>query len=84
VDQSRLQPRVQPQPAGSGQAVIVNGRPTDWSPNLSVDRLLKDLGLGNPAIAIEVNGELVPRSEISSRTLQPGDQVEIVTLTGGG
>jgi sulfur carrier protein len=33
---------------------------------------------------VEVNGEIVPRSEYTARALAEGDQVEIVQAIGGG
>ncbi|MCP4192216.1 MAG: sulfur carrier protein ThiS, partial [Planctomycetaceae bacterium] len=35
-------------------------------------------------VAVERNAELVPSSEHATTELQPGDQLEVVSLTGGG
>lgn len=41
-------------------------------------------GYGEQKIAVAVNGEFVPRSEYSHRSLQNGDQLDIVQPVGGG
>jgi thiazole synthase len=46
--------------------------------------LLRELALDPKRIAVEVNQELVPRTQHVERRLHPGDAVEIVTLVGGG
>jgi sulfur carrier protein len=42
------------------------------------------LGLAGKRIAIEKNGEIVPRSRYSTTTVAQGDRVEIVGAVGGG
>lgn len=46
--------------------------------------LVVALDLEGRRLAIEVNGELVPRSEHAAFRLAPGDRVEIVQAIGGG
>ena len=46
------------------------------------DRL--ELGINNRYCAVERNRELVPRETHPQCQLQEGDQIEIVTLVGGG
>jgi sulfur carrier protein len=58
-------------PARSGGAATVND-------------LVAALDLEGRRLAIEVNGELVPRSEHAAFRLAPGDRVEIVHAIGGG
>ena len=40
--------------------------------------------LGNKRIALERNGEIVPRSQFQQQLLADGDKVEIVIAVGGG
>ena len=49
-----------------------------------VDRLLRHLGLAGQAVAVELNGEVVPRSRHADTPLTDGDTLELVTLVGGG
>lgn len=41
-------------------------------------------GFGETKIAVAINGEFVPRSTYSERTLRDGDQIDIVKPVGGG
>jgi len=63
--------------------LAVNGeaKKTDAS---TVEELLKELGLAGQAVAVEVNRSVVPKKEHGQTTLNAGDQVELVTLVGGG
>lgn len=64
--------------------VIVNGSPREVPDRLTVSELLRSLDVQAQRVAVEVNRELVPRGRHDSRTLAAEDQVEIVTLVGGG
>ncbi len=64
--------------------IRVNGEPRDIPDGATVGALLAQLGVPRQATAVEVNRELVPRSLHETRSLAPGDVVEIVTLVGGG
>ena len=64
--------------------VNVNSDPVDLPDEFSVLQLLMQLGLARQKVAVELNREIVPRSEYSDRLLQPGDVVEIVQAIGGG
>lgn len=46
--------------------------------------LLQQLQLIDKRVAIEVNGQIVPRSEHASTTIQADDTIEIVQAIGGG
>ena len=46
--------------------------------------LIDRLGLADQAVAVEVNRQLVPKRHHTDTTLSDGDQVEVVTLVGGG
>ena len=50
----------------------------------SVADLVERLGLGGQAVAVELNRRLVPRREHPATPLSEGDDVEVVTLVGGG
>ena len=50
----------------------------------TVEELLTELGLAGQAVAVEINRNVVPKKEHGQTALQPGDQVELVTLVGGG
>jgi len=64
--------------------IFVNGEPRQVADSLYISELVEILDLVNRRIAVEVNLEIVPRSTYDSRSLQPGDKVEIVHAIGGG
>lgn len=64
--------------------IILNGEPRRLENGASIEALINQLELGGKRIAVEVNEELVPRSEHAEHLLQPGDNVEIVQAIGGG
>jgi thiamine biosynthesis protein ThiS len=64
--------------------VTVNGDRREIAEGTTVAELLGELGVIPAYCAIERNRQVVPRSEFSEQVLQPDDQIEIVTLVGGG
>lgn len=64
--------------------LIVNGHPQHFDAALNVAQLLKHLALQGKRIAIERNGEIVPRSRFDEQALADGDRIEIVVAVGGG
>jgi sulfur carrier protein len=69
--------------------IQLNGKPhvlerAERDGDVTLGRLLSELDLVGRRLAIEVNGELVPRSEHEYFRLTPGDRVEIVQAIGGG
>ncbi len=51
---------------------------------LTVSGLLAELGIAAAGIAVELNGEIVPRSRHAETELCEGDVLEIVRMVGGG
>jgi len=64
--------------------IVVNGQPQQAAEGTTVATLLADLGLAEKPLAVEVNRRLVPRGQHAGHRLAAGDQVEIVTMVGGG
>lgn len=62
----------------------VNGERCDIADNLSLQQLIAHLNLPPERIAIELNREVVPRSEWPATMLNENDRVEIVQFVGGG
>lgn len=65
-------------------AIHVNAQQVDVAAGASVLELLAQLGLQRRGLAVEVNGEIVPRQAWGERLLQADDRVEVVSLVGGG
>ena len=64
--------------------IRLNGAPRTVPGQCSIAQLLEDAGLAGRRVAVEVNGEIVPRGLHGERLLAEGDQVEVVHALGGG
>jgi len=64
--------------------VVINGESRQIQDNMTLAELVVFLEMNPKFIAIERNRELVPRVEHATCQLQDQDQLEIVTLVGGG
>lgn len=64
--------------------IQLNGETHEVRDGMSIAALLEELELTGKRIAVELNGEIAPRSQHAQRRLQPGDRVEIVYAIGGG
>ena len=64
--------------------IFVNGQETQVSNGHTAHDLLLDLGLERRPVAVEVNKEVIPRALLPDRLLREHDQIEVVTLVGGG
>ena len=62
----------------------VNGQVQRIEPGANIARLLETLELSGKRVAVEKNGEIVPRSQYPSTRLADGDTLEIVVAVGGG
>ena len=65
-------------------AITVNGETRTLEAGLSLQDLLQDLGMTEGRIAVEVNGNIIPRSQFSSQRISNLDSIEIVQAIGGG
>jgi thiamine biosynthesis protein ThiS len=64
--------------------VSINGAPRQLPADTTVAALIEEMGLAGKRIALERNGEIVPRSTFVTRQLAAGDKLEIVVAVGGG
>ena len=64
--------------------ITLNSEPRSFPSPLVVAELLRTLGKDSKKLAVEVNRVVVPRSQHEHQALADGDEVEIVTLVGGG
>lgn len=62
----------------------VNGEVRQLEPDANIERLLDDLELAGKRVAVEKNGEIIPRSRYAETRLAEGDALEIVVAVGGG
>lgn len=64
--------------------ITVNGVSRQFSAALTVAALVEALGYSGRRIAVERNGEIVPRGRHSEVVLAEADRIEIVVAVGGG
>ena len=64
--------------------ITVNGSTRVYEPPLAVSELLRRMALAGKKVAVERNGEIVPRGVHGSTLLADGDRLEIVAAVGGG
>jgi sulfur carrier protein len=64
--------------------IQLNGESRDIPDNSTAQDLVEHLGLAGKRLAMEVNRDIVPRTQYSDHQLHDGDQVEIVHAIGGG
>ena len=64
--------------------ITVNGKPHELVSVMTVDILLESLSLSGKRIAVEYNGEILPKSTYAETVLNDGDCLEVVVAVGGG
>ncbi len=63
--------------------VKVNGNNVDIA-GMSVEDYLVSEGYDVKRVAVERNGDIVPKARYASEILEDGDNVEVVSFVGGG
>jgi thiamine biosynthesis protein ThiS len=64
--------------------ITLNGDARTVPDGLSVDGLLRHLGIAQQKVAVERNLEIVPKSAFQATRIAENDRVEIVAFIGGG
>lgn len=64
--------------------IKVNGKEEQIESSMTIDRLLDTVEVPPNYLAVEVNGDVVVREDYTVRSVDDGDEVELVTLVGGG
>ena len=64
--------------------IQLNGESRMCAPGTTIATLLQSEGLAERRVAVEINGEIVPRSRHAGVVLSEGDRIEIVVAVGGG
>jgi sulfur carrier protein len=65
-------------------AITVNGTPREVPSGTTVAGLLVVLGVETGRVAVERNGDVVPRKDHGTVELAGGDRLEVVAFVGGG
>jgi len=64
--------------------IILNGESQQLPAPMTVAALLSARGLEGKRVAVERNGEIVPKTRHAETQLAAGDRIEIVVAVGGG
>lgn len=64
--------------------ITLNGEPRTLDASMTVDALLRNIGLDPAKVAVERNLEIVPKSQYQVTSVADGDKFEIVHFIGGG
>lgn len=65
-------------------SIEFNGQTSTVDESMTISGLLAQSGVPVRYCAVELNQEIVPKSEYDSQPLRDGDRIEVVTLVGGG
>lgn len=64
--------------------IQLNGEPRKVGDGCTVAELLEELGRHPRTVAVEYNGDILPRQEYAATPLAAGDRVEVVGFVQGG
>ncbi len=64
--------------------ITLNGQAKTLANTDTISALITELGYDNKRIAVELNGDIVPKSQHASTTIKDADTIEIVVAVGGG
>lgn len=65
-------------------SVVVNGAPQTLDAGATIADLLARMDAAGKRVAVERNGEIVPKSRHGDTRLADGDRLEVVIAVGGG
>lgn len=64
--------------------ITINGESRQFAGIKTVNDLLEELDYLNKRLAVELNGNIVPKSQHDTTPINDGDTLEIVVAVGGG
>lgn len=64
--------------------LTINGKDQIFTDTLNLAQLIEQLGMKGDRVAVELNREIVSRSQWAETSLKDGDRLEIVNFVGGG
>ena len=65
-------------------SIVVNGSSRVCTDQATIADLIRELALQGKRVAVERNGEIVPKSQHADTLLASGDRIEVVRAVGGG
>ena len=64
--------------------ITLNGETKPLNDGICLNQLIEELNIQGKRIAVEINQQIIPKSEHASYEIQDGDNIEIVHAIGGG
>jgi sulfur carrier protein len=64
--------------------ITINGQTVSIPSAMSIQQVLDTVEVPPNYLAVEVNAQVVPREQYASHQVHAGDELELVTLVGGG
>ncbi len=64
--------------------IIINGKSISVTEPISLQQLIKQLEINKGKFAVDINGQIIPKSEYQNCDIREHDNIEIVVAVGGG
>ena len=64
--------------------IILNGQPKSFNDNTNLGNIVQQFSSAPHRVVAEVNGEIIKTPQWEEKALSHGDQVELVSIVGGG
>ncbi|QUI23391.1 sulfur carrier protein ThiS [Vallitalea pronyensis] len=64
--------------------MLVNGKEISLESGITIDHMLEVLSLDKDKVVVEINMEIIQKSNYTTRAINHDDKIEIVRFVGGG
>ena len=65
--------------------LLINGKETPGTDGLTITKLLVEQNVKmSDMVSVEINGQIIPRTDFEATTLKEGDKIEFLYFMGGG
>ena len=64
--------------------IYINGKKKNINSNSNLINILEEYSLKNKLLAVEINQEVIPKSNYKTKKINKNDRIEILELIGGG
>lgn len=64
--------------------VTINDEEKTFNENITIEEMLKELGLNDKIIVVVRNEDIICQEDYSKIILEDGDKIELVRIVGGG
>jgi sulfur carrier protein len=64
--------------------IVLNGAERELSEGTTIAQLIDEITRDHSRVAVERNRAIAPRADWAATAVTDGDEIEVVTLVGGG